>query len=619
MDLHLSSLYALTSVESPPAGGAELQQVVIATVAATLITAVLLYTGLGHRSGRVAFLQRIADAFERHFQVPGWLALPSTLATTSLIVALAGMYWDMSLHIDNGRDPGPLANPAHYLILGGLFGIFTAGFLAIVLSNGKPSAVSVRLGRDWWAPLGGILICACGAFSLIGFPLDDVWHRLFGQDVTLWGPTHLMLVGGAAMSLIGIAVLAVEGTRANAALETPRAETGHARLARTVAMTGGLLIGLSTFSAEFDFGVPQFRLVFQPMLIMLAAGIALVTARIYGGRGSALGAVAFFLLIRGGLTLLVGPVLGETTPHFPLYVVEALVVEAIAYVVSVERPLRFGLAAGLGIGTVGLAAEWAWSNVWMPIPWMTPLLPEGAVVGLLAAVCGAVLGAWIGVHLSIEPGIRRPALRGGAVLAALLVAGLVLYGLHSPVERGARAEVVLRDAGAGPGRQVDATIRLQPPDAAQDAQWLNVTAWQGGGELHVDPLDEIARGVYRTTEPLPVYGSWKALLRLHSGESLAALPIFMPRDPAIPVGEVPAPHRFERAFTAERAQLQRERKAGGPLLTAVAYSAVAAIALLILALLAWGLHRLAFGPTPHEPREAAVRAVGTGLPHGSRP
>ena len=70
-----------------------------------------------------------------------------------------------------------------------------------------------------------MLICACGAFSLIGFPLDDVWHRLFGQDVTLWGPTHLMLIGGAAMTLVGIAVLTVEGLRANAALD---AATGRA-------------------------------------------------------------------------------------------------------------------------------------------------------------------------------------------------------------------------------------------------------------------------------------------------------------------------------------------------------------------------------------------------------
>ena len=38
-----------------------------------------------------------------------------------------------------------------------------------------------------------------------------MWHRLFGQDVTLWGPTHLMLIGGAGMTLIGQAILLREG------------------------------------------------------------------------------------------------------------------------------------------------------------------------------------------------------------------------------------------------------------------------------------------------------------------------------------------------------------------------------------------------------------------------
>ena len=48
------------------------------------------------------------------------------------------MYWDISLHIGVGRDEGPLANPAHYFILIGLFGIFAAGFFAMVLPKEKP-------------------------------------------------------------------------------------------------------------------------------------------------------------------------------------------------------------------------------------------------------------------------------------------------------------------------------------------------------------------------------------------------------------------------------------------------------------------------------------------------
>ena len=172
----------LLAAASPPAAGAEIAQIAIATVAATIVTCALLYLGFGHRTGRVQILQRLADHGERVSGMPGWVAFPSAVATVSLLTALFGMYWDISLHIDNGRDAGPLANPAHYFILVGLFGIFSAGFFAMVLPKEKPSTVSIRLGRDWWAPLGGVLICACGAFSLIGFPLDDVWHRLFGQD-----------------------------------------------------------------------------------------------------------------------------------------------------------------------------------------------------------------------------------------------------------------------------------------------------------------------------------------------------------------------------------------------------------------------------------------------------
>ena len=606
----------LLAAEPPPAGGAELQQVVIATVAASIITAALLYAGFGHRSGRVQWVGRLADRFERIFLTPGWTAVASTVATSSLIVALIGMYWDMSLHIDDGRDPGPLANPAHYLILAGLFGVFASGFIAMVLPRERPSSVAVRLGRDWWAPLGGILICACGAFSLIGFPLDDVWHRLFGQDVTLWGPTHLMLVGGAVLALLGIAVLAVEGQRANAALAEPRAEHRSATLARTVAMTGGLLIGLSTFQAEFDFGVPQFRLVFQPMLIMFAAGMALVVARSYGGRGAALGSVGFFLLLRGGLSIFIGPGMGETVPHFPLYIVEALVVEAVALRVSTKDPLRFGLWAGLGIGTIGLAAEWGWSQIWMPLPWTGALFPEGAIVGFAAAMSGALVGAWIAAHLSIEPALRRSGLRSAAVGGAAVIAALVAFALYTPSTSDTTARVALQDVPAENGRHVDATIRLDPPDAADDAEWLTVTAWQGGEELHVDRLDEVAPGVYRTTEPVPVDGTWKALLRLHEGNRLLALPIFLPTDEAIPVGEVPATARFTRGFEDEHLLLQREQTGGSPAVTVLAYTTVGLTALALLAAIAWGLHRLAFGPGAPRRREPSKRPVAPRLSEG---
>src|SRR3712207_6100721 len=203
---------------SEPAKGAALGEVVGATAGAMVATAVLLALGIGHRTGRVAILAHISAWSQRISGLPGWAAVPLGLATGSLLTAVFGMYWDISLHIDNGRDEGPLANPAHYFILFGLFGIFAAGFLAMVLPKEKIGPTAVRIQEDWHVPLGGVLVAACGAFSLIGFPLDDVWHRLFGQDVTLWGPTHLMLIGGASITLIGLAVLLQEGHRYNASI-----------------------------------------------------------------------------------------------------------------------------------------------------------------------------------------------------------------------------------------------------------------------------------------------------------------------------------------------------------------------------------------------------------------
>ena len=594
---------------SEPAGGAAMAEVVGATAGAMIATVVLLGLGMGHRSGRVHVLGRLAAFSERISGLPGWVALPVGLATGSLLTAVFGMYWDISLHIDDGRDAGPLANPAHYFILLGLFGIFAAGFLAIVLPKERTGPTAIRITEDWYAPLGGILVMACGAFSLIGFPLDDVWHRLFGQDVTLWGPTHLMLIGGASMTLVGLSVLLIEGTRANAAAGDPDREMTWARIARKAALPGGLLIGLSTFQAEFDFSVPQFRFIFQPMLIMLAAAVGLVATRMYLGRGSALLAVAFFLIVRSTLTLLVGPVLGQTTPALPLYLVEALVVEIVA-IRYVRRPLQFGVICGIGIGTLGLAAEWLWSHVVMHQPWPAALLPEGALFGFAMAMVGSILGAWVGSRLAAAE-VERPAiLRPLAVVAAIALAGMVFYGLQDdPTGEPVRAQVQVQETQGGAQREGIVTVSLDPPDAAQDAEWFTVTAWQGGGSL-VEPLEEIGDGRYRSPGPVPLYAPWKSLIRLHKGSALQIMPIYLPRDQAIPVDEVPAPASFEREFSSEPPILLREQTGGGGAVWLLAYGVVALIALSLLILIAWGLHRLARhadGPLPPEPDEPADR------------
>ena len=139
------------AADTRPAGGAALGEVILATGIGLGLTAVLLGLVFLHRTRRSAVLTRIGTRLGTATGVPPWVALPIVLTTTSLLVALLGMLWDISLHIGVGRDQGPLANPAHYLILAGLFGIFAAGVLAIALpkDDERPGPASTRC---WASP-----------------------------------------------------------------------------------------------------------------------------------------------------------------------------------------------------------------------------------------------------------------------------------------------------------------------------------------------------------------------------------------------------------------------------------------------------------------------------------
>src|SRR5262249_6267691 len=161
----------------------------------------------------------------------------------SLICAVWGYYWDVSWHIDRGRDPGAFANPAHWFILIGLDGIAFAGVLAFFLGDDR-SPCAVRLTDRWHVPAGAFLLGACGVVAMLGFPLDDVWHRLFGQDVTAWGPTHIQMIGGASLSTLACWALSSEGRRAAGDAIT---DDGRRMLRLTDwSLAGAFLIGLST-------------------------------------------------------------------------------------------------------------------------------------------------------------------------------------------------------------------------------------------------------------------------------------------------------------------------------------------------------------------------------------
>jgi hypothetical protein len=541
----------------------------------------------------------LLDRTERIAGMPARHAVPALLAGLALQVAVLGMYWDVGYHVDHGRDQQILTLP-HMLIVVGLQGIALSALLHGVLRGpGGRGDTVVRALRLRMSP-GGAVMFVCGSVALIGFPLDAIWHALFGEDVTLWGPTHLLMIGGAGLSTLGLWMLIRQGFEAG----RPRraARRVHARV------TGALLIGLSTFQAEFDFGVPQFQLLFQPVLIALAAGCALVCARSLLGRWGAFHAIGMFLAVRGALALFVGVVAGYTTPHFPLYLAEAVIVE-VAALAFARRPLRFALAAGAGIGTLGVAAEYGWSHVWMAHPWPAAMLPAAVALALPAGVGGALLGARIAQALALE-GSERAGLAPIPAPAVALAGVAVLVALAIPLPRtggdGTRAALVPRPAGPG---AVDLAVAIDPPGAARDAQWFEVLSWQGRTPgrtrqiAHLRPAGGAGRFVADRT--IPVGGNWKSMLRLARGSHLMGLPVYLPPSPPAGRPGVPVAARAG-VMPADTFLLQREATGGPAWLEATAYTALAVIVAVWLALVAWALRR-AEPPRDAAPARATLR------------
>ena len=269
------------------------------------------------------------------------------------------------------------------------------------------------------------------------------------------------------------------------------------------------------------------------------------------------------MLIRGLLAVMVGGVWGQTTPHFPLYIVEALLVEAVFARAGGRSPGgRSARSPASLIGTIGLAAEWGWSHVWMPHALAGVAAARGRDRRLRHRGGGGRRGRlrraarWRGREARLpEPRSRAERLTGRRWPALLVLVAVIAWGLPISSDGPERARASRSPTcPASDGRDVHATVRVSPPDALDGRRTsLNVTAWQGGGSV-VSELERVGPGVYRTTEPVPVHGGWKSMVRVHTGDALVAVPIYLPRDRAIPAPEVPAQASFTRGRSCATAR-----------------------------------------------------------------
>src|SRR3989442_2849889 len=204
-----------------------------------------------------------------------------------------GVQWDIRWHLLIGRDSFWIA--PHLMTYAGVtiaaalaFGVL--GLETLRARRGEPRRDGVRaLGLvgtpgfhlAWWGM----------ALTIVAAPVDDLWHRLFGIDVTLWSPPHLLGLCGVTVNTLACLLISREAYPAQ----------GWARYV-------GLVIAGSMFFGSLGVALrPTGRLAFlyggiwfysYPILGALLLPLALVAAaRLTGGRSAPLVVLAIAMAI----------------------------------------------------------------------------------------------------------------------------------------------------------------------------------------------------------------------------------------------------------------------------------------------------------------------------------
>ena len=328
------------------------------------------------------------------------------------VISSWGVQWDIQWHTLIGRDsfwiaPHLMTYAGVVVMVGLSFGVLAATTLSPSWRGGDVVRVLGLTGTR------GFHLAAWGiALTVLAAPIDDLWHRLFGLDVTLWSPPHLLGLLGAAINTLACFRIAREVYPA----------TGRAAVAAVVCTGTILFIGLHfalqpSFRFAYLYGGVLFH--FYAMLAALVLPVALVTtAHRSGVRWTPAvvmaGAVALGLLgmqiARAGFDLLQ-----------PVSVIEAEIAKdptspiAVAYLVARKNGTPPGATASL-TQLLGL----------LPIAAMIVVDPRRRPVAATVAYA-LVLFALMAVRLAFLPAFRPLVPGTGATLVALgltLVAGV---------------------------------------------------------------------------------------------------------------------------------------------------------------------------------------------------
>jgi hypothetical protein len=326
----------------------------------------------------------------------------------SMLLASWGLRWDIQWHQRIGRDSFWIA--PHLMTYAGVTLLVFLSFGTLVAGTLRP--VTGRLRMFGLVGTPGAHLAAWGiALTVLAAPIDDLWHRLFGLDVTLWSPPHLLGLVGAAVNTLGCLVIAREvypaGSRGKLAATLVAAAMfyGTLRVASSqafefahgegggVAFHGYAILGALLFPLAL---VPAARLTglrAAPLLVWIVAVLLRLSAEVVAAAGFRL-TQPVSVLPPGTAGMSAWAVADSS-----LVLIAPLVPVLVLVAVDVRRR---PLLASLGHGVI-LFALVAWIETISPV--LGPITPGiGATLIALvltgvAALAGAVAGRWLGGSL----------------------------------------------------------------------------------------------------------------------------------------------------------------------------------------------------------------------------
>ncbi|MDQ2714510.1 MAG: hypothetical protein M3Z08_06360 [Chloroflexota bacterium] len=169
------------------------------------------------------------------------------VALLGAFISFFGTSWDIQWHSLIGRDRTLI--PPHIMMLTGItiggIAALTVVMTETVWARRYPSMAHqfTRFAGLFSGPLGAYIAGYAALSAAIAFPLDTYWHTLYGIDVSLWAPFHIMIISGMALMAFGAAYMLASAAHLAARLHARRAERSA-----YAGMIGAFAASLSLFT-----------------------------------------------------------------------------------------------------------------------------------------------------------------------------------------------------------------------------------------------------------------------------------------------------------------------------------------------------------------------------------